>query len=385
MTIYIVKKDDTLNSIANNFNLSTQFLIDYNSLDYPDDLVVGQTIIIPDTSTTNTKLGTIATNGYLYPNINLDILSKTLPFLTFATIFTYGFNSSGELIVPDDQAVLDIILNTNTKPILLISTLGSDGQFSNELANLLLNNAQIQDNLINNLLEIMSSKKYYAVDIDFEYVLPEDKNAFVNFINKVTRIFNYSGYPVMTSLAPKVSADQQGLLYEAHDYNLIGKVSDAVLLMTYEWGYTYGPPMAVAPLNAVKKVLDYAISEIPENKIFMGIPNYGYDWKLPYIKGESKAQSIGNTQAIDIARENNASILYDETAQSPYFSYYQNNSFTQEAEEHIVWFEDARSIQAKFLTAYQYKFTGLSFWNIMRYFPQNWIILNQMFEIYKIK
>ena len=32
--------------------------------------------------------------------------------------------------------------------------------------------------------------------------------------------------------------------------------------MTFEWGYTYGPPMAVAPLPQVRAVLDYAVSVI---------------------------------------------------------------------------------------------------------------------------
>ncbi len=414
MIIYIVKQGDTINDIANKYNTTSEFLITQNMLENPDNLVIGQTIVIPNNN--NNKLGEIATNGYLYTNIDPEILNKTLKYLTFATIFTYGFDNNADLIIPEDDKVLDIILKTDTKPILLISTLGSDGQFSNELANILLNNKQLQYKLIYNLISVMQNKNYYGLDIDFEYVLPEDKDAFIDFIATAREVFNSYGYPIITSLAPKVSSDQKGLLYEAHDYKSIGENSDAVLLMTYEWGYTYGPPMAVAPLNSVKKVLDYAITEIPTNKIFMGIPNYGYDWKLPYIKGETKAQSIGNVEAVNIAFENNATIKYDDIAQSPYFSYYkqvskdnqdnqeynynynpepalepeENQEKNQEKkqetfEEHIVWFEDARSIEAKLLTAYNYNFTGVSFWNIMRYFPQNWLVLENMFDIYKIK
>lgn len=378
MTIYVVKQGDTLSKIAFEYNMGLDFLINQNMIQNPDNLVVGQTIVIPDNASIN-KLKQISTNGYLYPNIDLDILNKTLKYLTFATIFTYGFDQNADLIIPQDEEVLEVILKSDTKPILLISTLGSDGQFSNELANILLNNLDLQYKLIYNLISIMQSKNYFGLDIDFEYVFPEDKDNFVNFIALTTEIFNKYGYPVITSLAPKVSSDQKGLLYEAHDYNPIGANSDAVLLMTYEWGYTYGPPMAVAPLNSVKKVLNYAITEIPPEKIFMGIPNYGYDWTLPYIKGETKAQSIGNVQAIEIAFNNNATIKYDEIAQSPYFSYYLDD------QEHIVWFEDARSIQAKLLTAYDYNFTGVSFWNIMRYFPQNWLVLEGLFDVYKIK
>lgn len=378
MIIYVVKQGDTLDKIASEYSIKLDFLIAQNMLKEPNNLVIGQTIVIPDNNSNN-RLKAICTNGYLYPNIDLDVLDKTLKYLTFATIFTYGFDQNADLIIPQDEDALDVILESDTKPILLISTLGSDGQFSNELANILLNNLDLQYKLIYNLITIMQNKNYFGLDIDFEYVLPEDRDNFINFIALATEIFNKYGYPVMTSLAPKVSSDQKGLLYEAHDYNPIGDNSDAVLLMTYEWGYTYGPPMAVSPLNSVKKVLDYAITEIPPEKIFMGIPNYGYDWTLPYIKGETKAQSIGNVQAVEIALQNNATIKYDDTAQSPYFSYYSDDK------EHIVWFEDARSIKAKLLTAYDYNFTGVSFWNIMRYFPQNWLVLESLFDIYKIK
>lgn len=70
------------------------------------------------------------------------------------------------------------------------------------------------------------------------------------------------------------------------------------MLMTYEWGYTYGPPMAVAPLNMVRRVVEYAVSAIPVEKISLGIPNYGYEWPLPYVRGTTKAQSISNREAV---------------------------------------------------------------------------------------
>ncbi len=50
--------------------------------------------------------------------------------------------------------------------------------------------------------------------------------------------------------------------------------------------------MAVAPINEVRKVINYAASVIPANKIFMGMPLYGYDWTLPYIPGGEFAEAI---------------------------------------------------------------------------------------------
>lgn len=137
--------------------------------------------------------------------------------------------------------------------------------------------------------------------------------------------------------------------------------------------------MAVAPINKVKDVLNYAIAQIEPSIIKMGIPNYGYDWTLPFIQGQSKARSLGNVEAVDLARKFGATIKYDVLAQSPYFNYYDN-----EKREHIVWFEDARSIEAKTTLISQYGFNGMGYWTVMKYFPQNWLVVNSLYTIEKL-
>ena len=178
------------------------------------------------------------------------------------------------------------------------------------------------------------------------------------------------GYILVSALAPKISAEQEGTLYEAHDYAVHGELMDHVVIMTYEWGYTYSPPMAVAPINEVRRVLDYAVTEIPREKIFMGIPNYGYNWTLPYVEGTA-AQTISNVGAVNLAYNVGAYINFDPVAQAPFFNYYDENGRL-----HEVWFEDARSILAKLSLANEFRLGGLSYWTINQYFPQNWLVQN---------
>lgn len=139
------------------------------------------------------------------------------------------------------------------------------------------------------------------------------------------------------------------------------------------------PPMAVAPINKVREVLDYAVTQIDRNKIFMGIPNYGYNWTLPYIQGTSKAKSISNVDAVNLAFEVGAEIQYDNISQAPFFEYTDD-----ENNKHVVWFEDARSIYAKAMLPNEYNFLGISYWNIMKYFPQNWLVVNSLYNIAKV-
>lgn len=150
----------------------------------------------------------------------------------------------------------------------------------------------------------------------------------------------------------------------------------AIAPHSYEWGYTYGPPMAVAPVYAVRRVLDYAVTEIPPEKIFMGFPNYAYNWTLPFEAGESRAASLSNPGAVDVAIRYGAEIRFDETAQTPYFFY-----TDEQGAVHEVWFEDPRSSLAKFKLVEEYGFRGLGYWNFMRPFPANFSLLNAMFQI----
>ena len=167
------------------------------------------------------------------------------------------------------------------RPILTLTPFGADGNFNNQLIHSVVNNPDYTDRLIRELLLVMSEKGYQGVDIDFEFILAEDRDAFTSFVWRTQAAMSRAGYTTSVALAPKTSREQRGLFYEGHDYALLGAAADYVLLMTYEWGYTYGPPMAVAPINQVRRVVDYALTEIPAEKMNLGIPNYGYDWPLP--------------------------------------------------------------------------------------------------------
>ena len=184
------------------------------------------------------------------------------------------------------------------------------------------------------------------------------------------------GIPLIIALAPKTYADQPGILYEGHNYRALGEQADAVLLMTYEWGYAYGPPMAVAPLGQVRAVLDYALTAVAPEKIFMGIPLYGYDWPLPFVSGETRAESLSPVQAVERALRHDIAIQYDAAAQAPYYHYTDRGG-----REHAVWFEDARSIEAKLRLADEYHLQGVGYWNLTRPFPQNWAVLASLFDI----
>jgi spore germination protein len=426
MTIHVVQTGDTLSSIAEQYGLTTERIIIENELPNPDNLLVGQSlgIRVPDVVHTvaegdtlfsiaeqyeitpnrilqnnpqvaadeflspgeelvityegDTVEDTIIINGYAYPFIDREVLRRTLPFLTYLSIFTYGFTAAGELVPIEDEELIAIAEEFGVGPIMMLAPMNEEQNFDSGIAHDMFVNPAGQEALINNIVANMQAKGYVGLDIDFEFVLPEDKQNFLDFITAVNTRLDAEGFITMVALAPKTSGEMTGLLYEAHDYPTIGAVADEVLLMTYEWGYTYGPPMATGPLNNIRRVLEYGISVIDPDKILMGIPNYAYDWPLPFVRGETAAESIGNQQAIERAVQYGVTIQFDELAQAPFYNY-----TTAEGVDHVVWFDDVRSMNAKFSLIPELGLNGAGVWQIMKFFPGLWLVVASRFAVVK--
>lgn len=374
LQVHTVRPGETVTSIAARYGLSVRQIYRNNPiLGGAPLLYPGQTLVI---RYEGEPQGLLSVNGYAYPFIDKDLLQSTVPYLTCLTPFTYGITPTGGLVDLDDRVLIAMAEAGGAAPLMHLSTLTEEGNFSNELAHLVLTDQAVQAALIENVTRQMALRGYRGLDVDFEFVFPQDARRYADFIRALTEKLNPLGYPVIAALAPKTSATQSGLLYEGHDYAAIGAAANEVLLMTYEWGYTYGPPMAVAPLPNVRRVVEYALTEIPAPKLWLGVPNYGYDWPLPFIKGQTKATSLSSQTAIGLAIRYGAAIGYDAYAQSPHFRYTDGGGTI-----HEVWFEDARSIQAKLALIPEYGLLGAGYWNLMREFPQNWRVLNALYKI----
>lgn len=376
MELYVVKQGDSVDSIARAFNISAEILIWDNQIEYPYRLAVGQALFISNGEAVHDRIP-LYTSGYAYPFIDREVLEQTLPYLDGLKVFSYGFTTEGELIPPmsDDAWMIGLARQWGTRPILTLTPLGEDGHFNNNLVSELVRSHELQQKLIWELGRTMQENGFGGLDIDFEYVLADDREGFAAFVGLATRVMNLFGYPVSVALAPKTSAEQRGLLYEGIDYALLGAAANRAMLMTYEWGYSQGPPMAVAPINMVRRVVEYAVTEIPREKLSLGIPNYGYDWALPYERGVTRAKTINHHQAVQLAIDFGVDIRFDETAMSPYFRYWQYGI------QHEVWFEDVRSIKAKFDLIKEFGLSGAGYWQLMSFFRANWLMLDEMFYI----
>lgn len=422
MKIYTVRSGDTIYALARRFGLKPEELVYANQLQNPSVLSIGQSLVIPIDSVRYTvrrgdslyriaqrygvtpaavaaanpqlgsgeriypgqvitipfrtpHLGTAAVNGYI-TDARTETLNATLPYLTWLSPFSFRADAQGEL-TPTYSVATDRSAAYGTANLLTLTNLKEAGGFSGDIAHSILTDSDAQDNFLQNVSDLLDRGDWSGVNLDFEYVKPFDRESYNQFLRRFAERLHARGKLLVTAVAPKTSADQSGLLYAAHDYPAHGAAADYVVLMTYEWGYTYGPAMAVAPLDKVRRVLDYAVSAIPPEKILLGVPNYGYNWTLPFVQG-SAAKALTNVAAVTLAGIVGAQIRFDEAAQSPYFNY-----TDAEGRRHEVWFEDARSLDAKYRLAAQYGLAGFSFWNLNNLFRPALLVLESLWSIEK--
>ena len=372
---YIIKEGQTLYSISQEYGVPLEALLEANPNLNPLNIRVGDTVMIP--VGLNAERRDAIVNGYAYPTITESSLNCVLPFLTFLSSFSYTLTPQGDLIAPADDDLIYRSVRSAVMPLMVVTNL-YDGSFDTDALSAVLNDAALREKFINGIVEELQNKGYYGVNMDMEYIAPTDREIYNEFLRQLAERVRGLGYILTVALAPKISADQQGLLYEAHDYAAQGEIADYVILMTYEWGYTYGPPLAVSPINEIRRVLDYAVTEIPPEKLLMSLPNYAYDWTLPYTRGTA-AKSIGLTAAVELAQQYNAEIIFDEDAQTPYFYY-----TAEDGTPHIVWFDDPRSIASKLSLVDEYGLAGVSWWTVNRCYIPAWLIMQELFDIQKI-
>ena len=302
-------------------------------------------------------------NGYAYPWIKQDTLKWWLPRLDWLSAFSYGFTAEGNLVNLQDYSLTAPANAAGVRPLMVLTPMDSQGMFNDEIAVKVFETPGAAENLINSIERNIKEKNLGGVDFDFEYLRAEYADDYVALVAGAARRLRPQGYLTTAALAPKTSAGQRGLLYQGHNYRGMGQAADYVLLMTYEWGYTFGPPMPVSPIDNVRRVIEYGLTEIPASKILMGMSNYGYDWALPFVQGESRAEKLANYQAQARAEYYGVPVQFDEEAQAPFYTY-----TTPAGSEHIVWFENERSWQARLALVDEYGLAGVSIWNIMNVF-----------------
>ena len=427
MIIHVVKPRETIYTIAADYNVSVTRLVEDNGLVNPDHLVVGQTIVIAypaqvyiaqegDTVESiaediqipvmqllrnnpflvnrtmiyqgeiiviryDTK-DRISINAYAYPFINRDTLRKTPPFLTYLTIFNYRTVQAGEIEGSDDTDIIAMAKSFGVAPLMSLSSLTYQGISNIEVVNSVLYDENNLELHIEAALRILNEKGYYGLNISLANLTQMNREDYENFITKLSLRLKAEGYKLFLTLTPRIIVNSSEISFEQIDYTGFGRVADYIQILSYGWGSQSGPPAAVTSAYLTDLLLQDAVTMVPPKKIFAGISVIGYNWQEPYVLGMTRANSLTNDAAIELAVQTESTIEFEESAQAPYFEYMARDEGRMV--RHIVWFSDARSIDSLVGFVPKYGIQGAGIWNIMSYFTQMWLVINSQYQIEKV-
>lgn len=429
MEIYVVQQGDTIYSISEKFGISVDKIMQDNGLFKPVNIIIGQVLVItyPKQSHTiqlgdtvqsiadlynvsimqilrnnpnlsdrqynvgeslvisyNTK-GSITTNGFAYPFIGKEILYKTLPNLTYLSIFNYTTIEEGEILTyGDDSDIIKISKDYGVIPLLMITTLGQHGEPNIDIGNIILQNEKYQENNINLFTYLMKSKGYQGLNIVFNNINEDNQSLYENFLKRIASRLQDEGLLLFITINYQTKIIDGKIKFEQVDYSKFSSYVNGIIFLKLLWGNFNVPPAPVSNINYIKSLIDYLIPYVTPDKIILGNPVIGYDWSLPYIPDKSYAYALSSIAVLDLAYNVNAIIQFDENSQTPYYYYSQNQFNFGNPFEHIVWFIDARSINALTNLIFEFGLNGNGVWNIMIYNASLWSVINSQFDIIKL-
>jgi spore germination protein len=376
--VYIAREGDTLDSIAREFGVTRMQLLRNNPFLSDRNIIYqGESIII-----SYETQGSVSINGYAYPFIDRNILGKTLPFLTYLTIFNYRTVEGGEIVGSDETEVIQIAKDYGVAPLMSLSTLNYQGIGSIEVINSILYDEETLEFHIDNILSILRERGYYGLNISLVSLNPQNRLAYENFITKLSLRLKAEGYILFITITPRGIISINELSYEKVDYTVFGQEADYLQILSYGWGSAVGPPSATTPAYLTNILLENAITMIPPEKLYSGISVIAYNWQSPYIIGISRANALTTDAAIELALLTGSTILFEERSQAPYYEYYTPTAGTQV--RHTVWFSDARTIDSLMKFVPKFGIQGTGIWNIMSYFDQMWLVINSQYGINKV-
>jgi spore germination protein len=119
---------------------------------------------------------------------------------------------------------------------------------------------------------LLQAKQYDGVQIDFESIHPNDKNAFLSFMADLKKGL---GDKTLSVAVPA----RTYYVDDAFDYKALARIADRIFIMAYDQHWSGSKPGPIASPEWCGEVAQYAKSKIPVHKIVFGIPFYGRSWQ----------------------------------------------------------------------------------------------------------
>lgn len=258
--------------------------------------------------------------------------------LDLVVFFGLQLTADGHLVNPtggDPGELLAAAARRGLPALLAVHNVASDG-FDTAAVHALLRDPAARARAVENVYRAVRGR-FAGVNLDLEGLDPADRSAYTDFVRQVADRFRPAGLLVTVAVPAKTVDVPWDGWNGAFDYAALGSLADLVVVMAYDEHWPGSPPGPVASLGWVGRVVRYALTAIPPERILLGIPAYGYDWPA-----WGAASGLTAPAAARRAAQVGARILWDVAAQVPYYQYWDGRG-----QRHVVYYENASSMAAK--------------------------------------
>jgi spore germination protein len=285
--------------------------------------------------------------------------------------------------------------------------------FSGWLNHRILTDEGISTHVVDQIAAYVVGEGYDGFDLDLEGVWPEDRSAYTAFSGRLAAALHDRG-KLLTAAIPAKTFDATTGWGGAFDYAALGPYADLFTVMAYEYHGAWGEPGAIAPYDWVERVAAFATSQIPPEKVLLGLALYGYDWNTTSGGG----RYLGYPDAAALSERYGAALMLDPATRSEIMRYRAlggdaprralappapRHEITQRTppacpvaepppattptarptpapdvvQEHEVWLEGTASAEARLPLVDQYQTGGVAMWRLGQEDGSLWTLLER--------
>lgn len=286
-----------------------------------------------------------------------DVVRQRLDLFDQVSPVWYSLEPTGSIVLADaEHATVDrrSVRELQANGIEVIPTVTNlrNGDWEPHLVQGMLHDPAAVRTHVRELVELAVREGYDGIDIDYEHLEAADRQQFSDFLAMLGDALRDEGKLLTVAVHPKTSEEGDDERNVAQDFAAIGAAADQVRVMTYDYSWEDSPPGPVAPAGWVEDVIEWTVTQVPADKVVLGVVLLGYDW------ADGHGHTVDFEQARATAEANNVTIRRSADG-SPWFRYRDASGA-----RHEVWFEDAVSVAAKLELVAEYGLGGAFFWRL---------------------
>ena len=359
LTIVYIKtnSENTSNEILNPINKSAISEIKSNKLisstDSKEKKQANSTVI-----SKSFNCLTIKTGGWVpYWAYSNSINSLSSQNFNIVSPVVFQLNKEGKLFMPR-KSQIETFYKQVPKTTQIYPTLST---FEADWLHKMLSENQTET--IKQLVYHVEQYNLAGIDIDIESIYIDDQEEYFRFLEDLANQLHKTNRKLSITVIPKwgenINYDTLPETRRSQNYAKIGEIADSVRIMAYDYtspqDKTPGP---IAPLPWVNDVVSYAIKYIPEDKLWLGISTYGYEWvKRPNGNITVGAYQLG--QITEIIKDPTVTTTFDQQSGESIATY----SCLKDS-KCVMYFTTTEHIKKRIDIAKKYCLAGVFFWSI---------------------